>query len=67
MKALENHSDDLVINKTNDGEVPLIQRYQYNKNNAANPGTSGTMHMNKKYSSRHSSGPYGRQQRRPRR
>lgn len=63
LKALENQADDLVINQLPDG-VPLIQKYQYNKNNGGGIGTSGSSSNSRKFNSR----PYQRnQQRRPRR
>lgn len=66
LKALENKADDLVINKPNDCEVPLIQKYQYNKNNAERGGTTS---QTNKYSSKgkYSSGPYNKHQRRHKR
>lgn len=67
LKALENHTDDLVINQTSTNDVPLIQRYQYNKNsNTQSSSTAGP--MNRRYNSRHSSAPYNnRNQRRHKR
>lgn len=63
LKALENQADDLVINQSLDG-VPLIQKYQYNKNG---DGASSSSSANtRKFNSRPSR-PYQRQQRRPRR
>lgn len=65
LKALENQSDDLVINQTSDGDVPLIQRYQFNKNGGTdrNNATSST-NRPKKFDK---NGPYNRNQRRHKR
>lgn len=61
LKALENQADDLVINQLPDG-VPLIQKYQYNKEGGV--GGSGSSSNSRKFNPR----PYQRnQQRRPRR
>ncbi|XP_055310510.1 probable RNA-binding protein 18 [Sitodiplosis mosellana] len=65
LKALENQSDDLVINQTSDREVPLIQKYQFNKNGDRATGTSTG--NNKKFTTRPPSGPYNRNQRRHKR
>lgn len=63
LKALESNADDLVINQGTDSGIPLIQRYQYNKNNGIG-GAAGTSTNNlRKFHSR----PYQRNQRRPRR
>lgn len=64
LKALESRADDFVINKTNDGEVPLIQKYQYNKNGGSERSSS-TMQSNRKYQSRPR--PFDRHQRRHKR
>lgn len=64
LKALENQSDDLVINQTSDREIPLIQKYQYNKNGDRGNTSTSTGTNNKKFSSRPPSGPYNRNQRR---
>lgn len=67
LKALENQSDDLVINQTSANDIPLIQKYQFNKNNTNNSTTNSNL-MNKKYHhSRHSNRPYNRDQRRHKR
>lgn len=65
LKTLENKSDDFEVNKTSTNEVPLIQRYQYNKNAEKQGGP-----QNNKYSmtrGKYSSAPYNRRQRHPRR
>lgn len=63
LKSLENQSDDLVINQTSETDVPLIQKYQYNKNNG--PGNSTAAGSGRKFGTRYPSGPYNRNQRRP--
>ena len=65
LKALENQSDDLVINQTSDREIPLIQKYQFNKNN--DRGATNSSGPNKKFTSRPPTGPYNRNQRRHKR
>lgn len=59
LKSLEQEKDDLVINKTTDNEPPLIQKYQYNKNNP-DRGSHGS--QNSKYNNkrRYHSDPYGK-------
>lgn len=72
LKALESQSDDFVINQNSEREVPLIQRYQFNKmggmgdrsNNMTGAAGGGN---NKKFNTRHTSGPYNRNQRRHKR
>lgn len=64
LKALESQADDFVINQSLDGGVPLIQKYQYNKNGDGASSSSST--NSRKFNSRPSR-PYQRQQRRPRR
>ncbi|XP_031630904.1 probable RNA-binding protein 18 [Contarinia nasturtii] len=64
LKALENQSDDLVINQTSDREVPLIHKYQYNKNGDRGNMSTATATNSKKFSSRPTNGPYNRNQRR---
>lgn len=69
LKSLEQHSDDLVINRGTDSEPPLIQKYQYNKNSNER-GSSSTMSQGTKYNSskgKFSSGPYNKHQRRQKR
>lgn len=61
LKALENQSDDLVINQTSDREVPLIQKYQFNKNGDRSNATTAT--SSNKFGTRNTSGPYSRNQR----
>lgn len=59
LKALENQSDDFIINQTTDGEIPLIQRYQFNKNAPSDRSNN----LNGKFGTRN--GPYNhRNQRR---
>lgn len=63
LKALENKKDDFEVNKTSNHEIPIIQRYQYNKDLNKN----GPQQTNTKYSitrNKYSSGgPYDRRQR----
>lgn len=61
LKALESQSDDLVINQTSDREVPLIQKYQFNKNGGADRNNATTSTMGAKKFGRN--GPYNRNQR----
>lgn len=61
LKALENQSDELVINQTSDSNVPLIQKYQYNKNNVGGNSNNMAIGPNRRYTN----GPYNRNQRRP--
>lgn len=63
LKALESNADDLVINQGTDNGIPLIQRYQYNRNNASGNSTGTSSTNIRKFHSR----PYQRNQRRPRR
>lgn len=66
LKALESQTDDFVINQTSDREIPLIQKYQFNKN-GDRQNNSSTAGSSKKFGQRHSSGPYNRNQRRHKR
>lgn len=61
LKSLENQSDDFIINQTSEGEIPLIQRYQFNKN-APSDRSSNT---NGKFGTRNR--PYNQHQRRHKR
>lgn len=63
LKSLEQQSDNLVINQTSESEIPLIQKYQFNKNNTGK-SSSSSIGNNKKYTR---GGPYQRNQRRGRR
>lgn len=63
LKSLEQQSDNLVINQTSESEIPLIQKYQFNKNNTGK-SSSSSIGINKKYTR---GGPYQRNQRRGRR
>lgn len=65
LKSLEQRTDDFVINKTTDSEPPLIQKYQYNKNERGS--SSATSHGMKYNSSKYSTGPYNKHQRRQKR
>lgn len=65
LKALETQSDDLIINQMSDHEVPLIQKYQFNKN--GDRGTTTSTGPNKKFTTRPPTGPYNRNQRRHKR
>lgn len=70
LKALESQSDDFVINQNSDREIPLIQRYQFNKtggNGDRSNNMNGASGNNKKFNTRHTSGPYNRNQRRHKR
>lgn len=68
LKSLESQSDNFIINQTSDREVPLIQKYQYNKNGGNDRGNNapGQMGGNKKFGTR-PNGPYNRNQRRHKR
>lgn len=66
LKALENKSDDFVVNKTTTHEVPLIQRYQFNKNTEKSNSSQNSTKYNHTRG-KYSSGPYDRRQRHPRR
>lgn len=65
LKTLESKADDLEINKTTTNEMPLIQKYQYNKNGPERMNDRGTKFMTSK--GKYSSGPYNRHQRRHKR
>lgn len=69
LKALESQSDDFVINQNSDREVPLIQKYQFNKmgGDRLNNAMGGAAGNGKKFNTRHTNGPYNRNQRRQRR
>lgn len=64
LKALESKQEDFVVNRTTVNEVPLVRRYQFNKN------VEGTgQHNTSKFGitrNKYSSGPYDRR-RHPRR
>lgn len=70
LKALETQSDDFVVNQNSDREIPLIQRYQFNKTGASGGDRSNmatNASGNSKFGTRHTSGPYNRIQRRHKR
>lgn len=68
LKALESQSDDFVINQNSEREVPLIQKYQFNKTGGDRMNNAiGAAGNNKKFNTRHTSGPYNRNQRRHKR
>lgn len=60
LKSLESQSDDLVINQMSDREVPLIQKYQFNKNGGNDRNNATTTTMGTKKFGRN--GPYNRNQ-----
>lgn len=64
LKSLESRNDDFVINKTISNELPIIQKYQFNKTNA-NENT-GSSNKNMKYTSksRYTSNPYNKRHKR---
>lgn len=69
LKALENQSDEFVINQTSEREVPLIQKYQFNKNGGSDRGNTApnAAGSSKKFGTRHTNAPYNRNQRRHKR
>lgn len=71
LKMLENKSDDFEINKTSATEIPLIQKYQYNKmSGGGNTDPSSKQQTSSRYhytKSRQSSRPYNKTQRHSRR
>lgn len=70
LKALETQSDDFIINQNSEREIPLIQKYQYNKTGSGGDRSNIAANAagnSKKFGTRHTSGPYNRNQRRHKR
>lgn len=66
LKSLESQKDNFVINQTSEREVPLIQKYQFNKNNSNERGHNIGGGSSRQFGQR-KTGPYNRNQRRPKR
>lgn len=66
LRALESKSDDFVINKTSSNEMPIIQKYQYNKNATENSSSISSNKNHTKYGSksRYTNKPYNKRHKR---
>ncbi|XP_021706285.1 probable RNA-binding protein 18 isoform X2 [Aedes aegypti] len=58
LKMMESRSDDLIINKSATGERPIIEKYQYNKNQSQQRPDASKMKRNMTRGGGGRSGPY---------